>query len=62
MKTKSKNKIENQNTYLSTYSGNGVLHSPSLITTSEPQGGSFGLSLVLQRGDNKVALGHGNFL
>ena len=36
--------------------------SPSLIVALESQGASSGLSLLLRREDNEVALGHGDFL
>ena len=41
--------------------GSSELAFPSLMTAPKLQGASSGLSLLLRRGDNEVALGHGNF-
>jgi len=42
--------------------GSSKLASPSLMTVAEPQEANSGLSLLLRRRDNEVALGHGDFL
>ena len=40
--------------------GPSELASPSLMTVPEPAGASFGLSFLLQRGDDEVTLGRGD--
>jgi len=47
---------------VSTTAGPSELASPYLITISGPKRVSAGLSLLLRRGDDEVALGHGDFL